>query len=155
MHVTDPWQRDVAVTDLTDTDLTATRTAPLAVSDPDGEYHRKAEALVNAQLLDEYSAICDRAARIELAYAIDNYVVEFSRDDFDVAYTIPPVGWVEDMETYDVSIPTEMAVEERQINMTTAPVVESMVEAAVEEDAYETKSAVVQRGLDRQLGLVD
>lgn len=155
MDVFDPWRRGVDVSDLTDTDLTATRTAPLAVSDPDGEYHRKAAALRTEQSLENDSAVCDRAVRIEIAHAIDNYVVEFSRDDFDVAYTIPPVGWVRQMETYPVEIPTDMTVEDRQINMTTAPVVKSMIEAAVEEGPYETKSAIVQHGLDRQLTLIE
>lgn len=151
------WRSGVGVRDLTDTDLQSSRNESMAVSDSTGETHVLIETLKRAQNMDTWSAVCDRALRFELAHAIDNYDVSFDRSDFDVQYTIPPVGWVEDQEPLDAKLvpPPEVDTDDRVIHFSTAPVVAEMTVEAVEEGSYETQKSVVEHGLRRQLGLLD
>lgn len=164
----EPWREGVDVTELTDRDLQQPRNVSKALSDSSGTYRRKVEALADVSGLD-YSQLLDRAVRVELAHAIDTYRVSFARDDFDVAYTIPPVGWVPqhdttsqndhtdadderaDRCTYDPSLPAEPTIESRLLNYTVPPVVKAMMEAAVEEGVYESETALAKAGIDRLL----
>jgi len=153
---TAPWAVDVGVEELTDTDLLASRNTNMNVSDPSRELHRMADALIEWRQDDTHpfesrSDACDYALRVELATIIDNRDVPFVRQDFDVAYLIPPEGtheeWMPDEplphsdEGYDD--------EQRNVNLSTAPTVYEMVNSAIAEGMYENFSAAVVAALRR------
>jgi Arc/MetJ-type ribon-helix-helix transcriptional regulator len=152
-NVDEPWRSGVKVTELTNTDLVDSRNAPVTFSDSKREYRHDITALANSQNINK-SAAADRAIRVELAAAIDNGRVPFSREDFNIAYMIPPKRWVrEKLSTYDAKIPRseEIDTEQRHINVTTTPTVKQMMEAAVEAESYESKSDIIKNGINRYL----
>jgi len=175
-EVTGPWEGGVDVTEMTDTDIQASRTEGMAVIDPDGYIRRLIETYRRASDLSSQSAVCDRALRVELAHAIDSYDVTFSREDFDlthsqrdvseiadtlrvsdnVAYTIPPVGWVgdheDDWEEVEILSEDEVELGDRRVSFTTAPVVHDMAKEATELGEYRLIKDVLIAGLERLLG---
>lgn len=152
--VTNPWTDGVGVRDLTDTDLEASRVKSTRVSDPEYELHRFVETLRRHWGLDNWSQTIDRAVRVELAHAIDFYGVSFSRGDFDVAYTIPPLGYVDDVEYSRLDLVDESAVDtdDRTIGASVPPVVFAMMQAALAEGYAETLSGFVKQAVRRQCG---
>jgi hypothetical protein len=153
--VDEPWASDADIMDLTDTDIEAKRTMHTKISDTSGELHRLVETLRRHEGLDARSATCDRALRVELAHAIDNHLVTFDRDTHDVAYTIPPAGWLQQRVFSEVTLldEGEMNVDTRAIGFTTPDVVHDMARDAVDNDeAYETLSEIVMNGTKRLLG---
>lgn len=154
--ITDPWAADATVMEMTDTDLQAARNESIGVT-YEGDYvPRLVASLHRLQDLD-ISAICDRALRIELAAAIDNYDVTFSRGDYDVAMTLPQTGWTADntpltdamvVGTADIEVPDV-------IYASTPTVVAEMATEAVAQEAYESKRSIIVAGLERQCGLLD
>jgi len=151
--VTEPWQSGVDIMSLTDTDLESPRNKSTRIANSSRELHRMVETLARAQDLD-WSATCDRALRIELAHAIDNYEVSFTHEEYDVAYTIPPISWIDDHEPVDGALvdSTDVADEDRTIGFSTAEVVFEMAQQAIHEGAYESLTDVVTSGIERQLG---
>ena len=152
--VDDPWTDDVNIRDYTDTDLEQSRTRPMTFSDPTGQRRRYLVTILQETAFEGLSPIADRSARIELAWAIDNYEVPFARESYDVAYLIPPVGWVERMDTYDVETLPAQKPESRTVNVTTTPIVNDMATQAVEDGPYNSKADLVVQGAKRQLGLL-
>lgn len=160
--IDEPWSADATITDLTDTDLQAARNAYSEVSDPTRELHQLVGTLLAQCELEDASALCDRALRIEVAYAIDNNVVSFvrlgyvpfTRSDYDVAYMIPPKGWVQNHEFPERELVSQSEVEDmdRTIGFSTTPTVKQMAKQAVEYGAYETISKLVIAGLRRMAG---
>jgi len=151
-----PWAVDVGVEELTDTDLLAARNTNMNVSDPSRELHRMADALIEWRQGDTHpfesrSDACDYALRIELAAIIDARDVPFVRQDFDVAYLIPPEGTHEEWMPDDpLDVPTDGYDEEkRNVNFSTPPTVYEMVNSAIAEGMYENFSAAVVAALRR------
>jgi len=152
--VPEPWAGDATVHDMTDTDLQAGRTASIGISYNNETVPRMVETLRVSQGLETLSVAADRALRIELAYAIDHYEVQFTRDEYDIGVLIPPIGWVDDhMTIYDKEVETVEDIS-HPIFCTTPQVLDKMVEAAVEEGAYQTKKGTVIAGLRRQCGRI-
>lgn len=152
-NITKPWRQGVPVTELTGKDLNQARNETIGLSDRDHKYTRRVQTLANALNLGK-SATIDRSVRIELAYAIDAGKVPFSRDDFDVAYIVPPSGWVDDNEdVWQVDLnpvdEEEVDTSSRIIHATVPPVVEKMVDAAVDQGPYDSKTAVMKKSIDR------
>jgi hypothetical protein len=152
--VSAPWAADADVRDMTDTDIVATRSYNTKVSDTSHELHRLVETLRREQGLDTQSATADRALRVELAYTIDERGVKFSREDFDVAYTIPPASWVQErmFPTVDVLDEDEVDVSGRTLGLTIPSVVREMVDEATDNGPYETMTEMVKMGAKRMLG---
>jgi hypothetical protein len=152
--VSAPWAADADVRDMTDTDIVATRSYNTKVSDTSHELHHLIETLRREQGLDTQSATADRALRVELAYTIDERRVKFSREDFDVAYTIPPASWVQEQmfPTVDVLDEDEVDVSGRTLGLTTPSVVREMVDTATDNGPYETMTEMVKQGAKRMLG---
>lgn len=173
VDVDDPWAGDVDVTEMTAIDLEASREWSTKVSDPDRELHRLVATYCEHSGLDDWSMVCDRALRVELAYAIDAFEVSFSREDFDVRSTIPPLGWVEDscnesstetasegsreldeqaFERVSLVDASEVGGEDRWIGFSSPHVVKDMADRAQEEGAYESLTEMVRAGCERLLG---
>lgn len=153
--VDEPWASDADIMDLTDTDIEAKRTMHTKISDTSGELHRLVETLRRHEGLDARSATCDRALRVELAHAIDERIVTFDRDTYDVAYTIPPAGWLQQRVFSEVALVDEddVDIDSRAIGFTTPDVVHSMAREAIDnDDAYGTLSEIVMDGTKRLLG---
>lgn len=152
--VSEPWAGDADVTDLTDVDLQASRSFNTKVSDSSHELHRLVETLRREQGLDDWSQTVDRAIRIEVACAIDARDVTFTRDDYDVAFTIPPAVWAEKQIFSEVELVDEDDVDtsERAIGFSTPEVVKEMVDDAIDEGAYDSITDMVRSGVNRMLG---
>jgi hypothetical protein len=150
--ITAPWASEATVHDMTDTDLQAGKNKTVSVSFVDEPVPAMVATLQREQRLSSVSEVGDRALRIELAWAIDNYEVQFSREDYDIGVLIPPTGWVNnEMSTYDTELVDDHDIdEEGPLHMTTPPVLHEMCVQAVEDDDYPKISAVVIRGLQRQ-----
>lgn len=157
VDVEDPWQQDVSVTELTDTDIQVARNQQTRVADSGYELHRLVETLRQAEDLPDWGMTCDRALRVELAAGIDAYDIQFSREDYDIAYTIPPVGWIADREweTVDLVDEDDVDVSDRTIGFSTPPVVHTMAKDALDEGAYNTLTEMVETGVMRMLGRLD
>jgi len=82
-----------------------------------------------------------------------NYEVKFSRDEYDIGVLIPPTGWVNnELSTYDTELVDDHDVdEEGALHLATAAVLHKMCRQAVDDGDYPKISAVVIRGLRRQL----
>jgi hypothetical protein len=154
VHPSDPWKSDADVTDMTATDLEASRGRHTRVSDPDRDLHLYLETIVRHSDLPNWNYAADRALRVELGHIIDNWEVDFERADYDIAYTIPPVGWLDqqDFEQLEIVDESEVADAERTIGFNTPEEVVEMAKAAVEYGAYETMSELVKTGAKRLCG---
>jgi hypothetical protein len=155
-NVDDPWtDEDIEVTDKTHTDIESNRTHNSNVTDSSRELHRFVATLVDETGLD-VSQACDRAMRVALAVALDEHRVPFTREDYDVAYTIPPAGWATERVFAQVEpLPEDHeAVEalDRAVNFTTPDVVYEMAGEAIEAGTFDTYGDVIVAGCRRLLG---
>jgi len=155
--VSEPWDCEASVLDLTDTDLQASRSAQGIASDPSRELHRLTETYRRHAELDTRSGVLDRAVRVQTAAMLDDPDIEtgFTRETYDVAYTIPPEGWVaEYVDTAD-PIPRieehEVADDDREIVFSTAPVVSEMYKRLAD-NHDQMYSGFVKAGVARLLG---
>jgi hypothetical protein len=149
-----PWMATVTVRDMTDRDLEATRNASIGVT-YDGEYiPQLVEAVRQATGLDTYSAVCDRALRVELAAAIDNDDLSVTRSDYDIKTTIPPRGWVEANTPLNCDDPATVRVDDvpHPIFASTPPVVDALADEAVAEGYAASKRSLIVAGLERLCG---
>lgn len=149
-----PWTDGVEITDYTHTDLEASRTKTSKVSDPDGELHVFVETLHQYDELATVSETLDRALRVELAAVLDSGDVLFERDQYDVAYTIPPRGWLAEQtfEIVDLVAEGEVDTEERVISFSMPPVVYEMAQDVLDEGVYVSFTELVGAGVRRLLG---
>jgi len=150
-EVTDLWASEADVLDLSDTDLEASRMNTSGVSDPDRELHR----LIGTYMQHEgvpVSVAIDRALRVQLATLLDDHGVPFTRDTFDVAYSIPPSGWLQrhrfpKRELLELdALPEATNPEDPGLSYSTSPVVREMVERAIETTDIDTISEFAIRG---------
>jgi len=155
------WAPDVTVQEMTDTDLVSNRADSQNVSNRNRDLLRGAETLRRREGHEDTSFTLDWATRIEHARTIDAGGVPFTRQDWDVQYTIPPEGWVEDTyggtDDYDVQhtelVPAEAVdADTPTVHFSTATVLLEMSKAAVAEGAYPTVSDLVYTGVLRLLG---
>lgn len=170
--IMDRWRGDADIMDLTAKDLEEGRSQYTRVSDSSRELHLLLELLQRRLGLENWSQAADIALRIELAHAIDNYQIDFSREDYEIAYMIPPVGYVDELldsstellilEDSDVEpqqwkdfLPldeSDIDDDHRTIGFSTTETVHTMAKDAVEREAYETVSEIVKTGVKRLLG---
>jgi len=152
-----PWKDGVDVMKLTDTDLETSRTKSTSVADTSLELHRLVETLRRHWGMEAWSDTVDRGVRIELTHAIDNYDVSFDHSDFDVAYTIPPLGWTDGREypVVDLVPVDDVDTDSRYVRYSTPPVVWEMIQAAIDDGYVETATEFVERAVVRQLGCQD
>jgi len=127
--------------------------ASTKVSDSSRRLHRLVETLRERDELPSWSETVDRALRVELAYLIDSGEVSFTREDYDVAYTIPPEGWVLGREFDAVSLVGEGDVDsdDRWISFSTPIVVKEMADEA-KGQVDMTLTELVESGVKRMLG---
>lgn len=148
--VAQQWAGDPDVTEMTDTDLTASRRENQNISDTSRYLHRLAETVMAVNEYPDISWTLDTAIRIELARLIDNDEVSFGRDDFDIKFTIPQKGWLSQQDYDEALLKEEDELEntERNLYFSLPPTVEDMAKRVVFEDKYETITAVVVSGLE-------
>lgn len=155
--VTQPWwPSDIRL--VTDRDLESKRYARGGLSDPSAYAAQLVETARRSEGLETTSATIDRALRVELAYLIDSRSVTFDRDTYDIAYLIPPRGWVSQQQwdeqelVITSDLPEDLDPEERSMPFTTAEVVYEMLQDAVAETDHETLSELIRNGLERLVG---
>lgn len=151
------WTQDVEdfdFTNLTDTDLEARRSKYTKISDSKYELHQMLETLRRKWGLDNMSEAGDRVLRIELAHMIDSYTVQFTHEDYNVAYTIPPLEWIHDQEYEHTELVDidEIDTSDRTIGISTPDVVYEMTQKALETSSYNTITEIVRSGTRRLLG---
>ena len=149
--VTEPWASDTDVLDLSDADLEASRSKNTAVSDASGTLHPLIAGVCLQTGLNRSQAV-DRALRVGLADLLDDRVVPFDRDTFDVAYAIPPASWLTRQSFPTVELPDpegfpeDIDPDDRLLGYSTAPVIHEMAKRASEVEDVGTISAVAVRG---------
>jgi len=141
----DPWAEGVDVMKKTDTDLEASRNTYTRVTDPERTLHRYVRTLTETTGLSRSEAL-DRGLRVGLADVIDSRVTTITREQFDVAYTIPPAGWLVRQPLPELELVDESVIEDRTLGFALPSVVKEMAEAVVEDGGAETVSALVRRG---------
>lgn len=147
-----PWD-NAAIEEYTDLDLESSRDYNTAAYDSEGDLRRAAETLRQSETLDNLSGTLDRALRVELAWLIDEEKVNFSRDDFNVAYLIPPKGWVSEQTFQYQKLVDESEVgNDARIHFSTPHIVWDMLQEAIEVNEYETITEAVTSGVFRMLG---
>jgi hypothetical protein len=149
-----PWMATVTVQDMTDRDLEAARSASIGVTYDSQYVPQLVELLREATELDTYSAVCDRALRVELAAAIDNDNLSVTRTDYDIKTTIPPRGWVEANTPLDCDDPATQEVGDvpHPIFASTPPVIDALADEAVAEGYAASKRSLIVAGLERLCG---
>mgnify|MGYP000128985074 CR=1 FL=1 len=131
------WPDDIRL--VTDTDLQSKRHARGQLSDPSDYSVRLVETARLSEGLNTASATIDRGVRVQLAHLIDTRQVNFDRDTYDLAYTIPPASWLNThrFETREVvgveELPEDLDPDERSIAYTTAQPVYEMLQEASEQ----------------------
>jgi len=156
-EVTEPWAHEADVLDLSDTDLEASRSVNTGVSDPERNLHRLVGTIAVRESLTVSEAI-DRSLRVALASTLDSHEVPFTRDTFDVAYSIPPNGWLTRQRftrqelVDDADLPDPIKLEKPNLIYSTSPVVHEMAKRTVDAGATETISALVITGARILLG---
>jgi len=147
--VAQQWADDPDVTEMTDTDLVASRRDNSNVSDPSQKLHRLLQTVRNGYDYPDTSWTLDTALRVELARLIDTDSVSFGHEDFDVRYTIPPTGWVKQQrfEKLPVVNEEELDLTDRAYNFSSPPVVMWMADRVVDEGIYSSVSDTVKAGL--------
>jgi hypothetical protein len=148
-----PWAEGVDVLKKTDTDLEASRHDYTRVTDPERTLHRYVRTLVEATGMSR-SEVLDRGLRVGLADVIDSRETTITREQFDVAYTIPPAGWLvrqslPEIELVDMDETDDMG---RALGFALPSVTKEMAEAVVADGGAETVSALVRRGCAILLG---
>ncbi|MFT4948691.1 MAG: hypothetical protein ACI9CA_000813 [Natronomonas sp.] len=145
---------DLPILDQTDTDLQITRSTSTRVADSSHTLHIYTETLCRRDDYKNWSETLDMAFRVELAALIDERETEFTRADYDVAYTIPPEGWVSSQEfrTTDVLDEGAVEVDGRTIGVAIPKIVHEML-TEYAEGTEVTFSALARDGVDRLLGL--
>jgi len=144
----------------TDADLEQSRTKYTRIANGNRDLHALLHTLRRREGLDNVSKTLDRALRVELAHAIDNYDVTFEHEDWGVRYLIPPVTWLHEQDygtqsPVDLQDPPENDEYDRTIGFTTTPIVFEMAQAAIDEGAYDSLSNIVEAGIRRMLGRLD
>jgi len=104
--------------------------------------------------LDNWSDTLDTALRVEIADAIDNQRTWITRDQFDVAYMIPPRGWVEQENFTEQELVDESDIDtdDPYIGYSAPETTRTMMDKTIDEGLYETKTEVIVSGLRRILG---
>ena len=139
------------VTSYTDTDLTFSRNWSSRLYDPTGEYRNKGLGIQDQWDLPDLSASLDFASRIGLAKLIDDAEAYISRDEYDVAYTIPPRGWV-NREIRRTAEYDSVNQSEEYIQVSMPPVCKEMIEDVIEQGLFESKKEFIQYGIDILVG---
>jgi hypothetical protein len=149
-----PWMKTVTVQDMTDRDLEAARSASIGVTYDGESVPQLVEAVRQATGLETYSAVCDRALRVELAAAIDNDDLSVTRSDYDIKTTIPPRGWVDANTPLDCDDPATQRVDDvpHPIFTSTPSVVDALADEAVAEGYADSKRSLIVVGLERLSG---
>jgi|AntDeeMetagen192_2_1112575.scaffolds.fasta_scaffold10164_1 hypothetical protein len=152
--IAEPWDEAQEVTDYTDTDLQYSRSYSTRVRDPEFEIHRLTETVRQLFELDNWSDTLDTALRVEIADAIDNQRTWITRDQFDVAYMIPPRGWVEQENFTEQELVDESDIDtdDPYIGYSAPETTRTMMDKTIDEGLYETKTEVIVSGLRRILG---
>jgi len=161
-----PWAEGVDVVKKTDTDLEASRDAYTRVTDPERTLHRYVRTLcvssneetrvadsdesaeIEATGLSR-SEVLDRGLRVGLADVIDSRETTITREQFDVAYTIPPAGWLIRQSLPELELVDEDETDDmdRSLGFALPSVVKEMAEAVIaDSSSVETLSALVRRG---------
>lgn len=155
--VTDPWWPD-DIRLVTDTDLQASRYARGHLSDPTDYSVRAVETARQAEGLETASATIDRGLRVQLAHLIDSGEVSISREDYNIAYTIPPASWVREhyVNSYEIlpceALPDDVDPDERSIAFTTAETVYEILQDIINETEHDTLSGLIRKGVERLIG---
>lgn len=156
--VSEPWYTD-DVNELADGDLEAARYTTVHLSDPTEYLYKLVETVRQTETLEGPSETIDRGLRVELAYLIDSSEVTFSRVEYNIKYTIPPSGWISeqnydkrDLVSYGKSGIEWVDRDAKSIGTTTPRVCKDMIDQAIEENAVDSISDLIQRGLERMIG---
>jgi len=134
-----PWDDTQTVTDYTDNELQQSRSVGTAVSDQTYYVHRLRDTYYLTIEDDDEAAdpeaisdgfVLDRAFRVGCAAVLDGLIktetpVTASRRECDVAYAIPPTGWIREQTVpqYDVVDNDDDEYDDPSISFTTFPVV--------------------------------
>jgi hypothetical protein len=153
--VPDLWTpEDLDIREYSDTDLEASRTFSSRLYDSSGHLHGVLDTYVTHSDVEDRSAAADRALRVELAAWLDSTGPVHQRGDFDVAYTIPPDGWVAaNCPQAAPETVVEANADAPHVNFTTAEVVNEIATAAIDTGAFESTTTVVEAGLKQMLDL--
>lgn len=132
------WTDGVDVTEMTDTDIVETRTAGTSISDPSHELRRLADGVRDREGFDTVSDATDYSIRVYLAYLMDAGRIEDLRDEYDVAYLIPPSGWSLDYDPEPTDVESVSVDEDGKLYPTMPPSVKAMVDDVVEMGDWKT-----------------
>lgn len=156
--VTEPWWVD-DVRKLTNTDLEAKRYARGVLYGSDEMVPRLIATALDAEGLSERPVVIDRALRIEVAALLDDRRLPFTREEYDVAYTIPPMSWVTRQsfpkrELVNLERARELGVdiEKKRYQYSTAEVVHEMIETGIDAGVIESHAGLARDGLRRLVG---
>jgi len=143
-----PWRASVDVTQLTDTDLEASRRGSLGLSDSAGRLQSICDPLLDTEYFETISEIGDCGLRVGVADVIDDHRTTVTREDFDVAYTIPPEGWVAANTPLLADPPTIKRSEEyEKYTISTPEVVIEMARAIAQEGAARDMNTIMKVGI--------
>jgi len=147
------WDDATSIMDYTDTDLQISRNYSSRIYDPEYEIHRLVEVVQDKYGFENPSETIDFVVRIELAAIIDGNEIMLNRDVFDVAYTIPPKGWVGQQTFEKLAIDDDTSgYDDPHLSYSTPSVCSDMMNRIRDETDYEYNIEIIRDGLKRVAG---
>jgi len=165
------WDDATSIMDYTDTDLQISRNYSSRIYDPEYEIHRLVEVVQDKYGFENPSETIDLASseqdasrmsasqtvdfvlRIELAGVLDRDEIMLDRDVFDVAYTIPPKGWVGQQTFEKLAIDDDTSgYDDPHLSYSTPSVCSDMMNRIRDETDYEYNIEIIRDGLKRVAG---
>ena len=152
-EIAEPWDDADDIMAYTDTDLQYSRLWNTAIYDRDSYVRWLADGVTDAYDFDGYSETCDFALRIGLAHLIDTMEGEpvVTREEYDIAYMIPPQGWVTETSHREVSLADvrpETTERYGQIRFSAPETTKAMIQVLMDAGVVESYKAVVVHGLE-------
>ena len=156
-QIATPWDDADDIRAYSDYDLQYSRNWSTRIYDKDGTVEAKIQAYLSDGEFDyeNTSEVLDATYRIGCAYYLDNETVPRDRDDFDIAYCIPPRGWIIRTSFEKLQIPEPVEPDEREdgyMQVSTPSVCDEITDMLVDEGVVEYKREVCLRGLNILVG---
>jgi len=135
------------VTSYTDTDLQFARLWSSRLYDKTGEARGMADLLIEGNVAGNRSEAIDMALRVGVADVLDNESVTVTREAYDIAYMIPPSGWVTTNCPLHNGTPSVGEPDSPYVQFSAPETVRDVGDALIDDGVVKAHKELVLRGL--------
>jgi len=151
--IADAWDTADDILSYTDTDLEFSRLWSSRLYDADGTARHLADALIDAEYVTNYSEAMDMGLRVGVADILDTESTDVQRSEYDIAYMIPPAGWVDENAPLSLTLGEPDEYDERYVQFSAPETVRDITHTLVDAGVADSNKAIILRGLRRLAGV--